>query len=192
MRYSSLVIDHLKDMGIDQHYALAFMYFDYREHDSQSPNNVVAHLLRQIASQHSVLPRSLSEYYTKFKEQSRTPQLRDIENVFMDVCRSFVKVYVVVDALDECNEITCRRHFLQFLSALQECSNVRIFVTSRPHPEDIQHHFNAVHQIEVEASEADLRKYLRDSIEESSSAAVIDDTFKQHLIDTIAESAQNM
>lgn len=189
---TSLVIDRLRDEYVGQKVAIGFVYFDYQDQRSQSPENVVASLLRQVASQKPVLPTSLLELYTKFGEQNRRPQIQDFELTLLHVCQNFDQVFIAIDALDECDEGQSRKHFLLFLATLQQTPSIRLFVTSRPYPEEIRKAFGSAPQVTVEASDADLRKYLRRKIEDSDSAVIIDEGFKQHLVETIAKGAQKM
>lgn len=187
---TSLVIDRLRDVHIGQKIAIAFVYFDYRDKGSQSLENTVASLLRQVVSQKSVLPTSLVELYKKLGEQKMKPQVQDLERILLHICQDFDQVFILIDALDECDEAMRRKHFLPFLAALQKISSIRLFVTSRPYPEDIRNALDPVPQIHVQASDADLRMYLRRKIEESGNADIIDEDFKQRLIDTVTRGAQ--
>lgn len=153
---------------------------------------MVASLLRQVASQKSGLPTSLVELYTKLREQNRKPQIEDLELTLLNVCQDFDQVFILIDALDECDEAMRRKHFLPFLAILQQTPRVRLFVTSRPYPKDIREALDPVPQISVQASDADLRKYLRRRIEDSGNADIIDEDFRQHLIETVSKGAQKM
>lgn len=153
---------------------------------------MVASLLRQVASQKSVLSIPLVELYTKLREQNRKPQIQDLELTLLHVCQDFDQVFILIDALDECDEAMRQKHFLPFLATLQRTSKIRLFVTSRPYPKDIWKALDTVPQIIVQASDADLRKYLRRRIEDSDNADIIDEDFRQHLIETVAKGAQKM
>ena len=153
---------------------------------------MVASLLRQVASQKSVLSIRLVELYTKLREQNRKPQIQDLESTLLDVCQDFDQVFIPIDALDECDAAMRQKHFLPFLATLQRNSRIRLLVTSRPYPEDVRKALDSVPQISVQASDADLRKYLRRRIEDSGNADIIDEDFRQHLIETVAKGAQKM
>ena len=191
-QYSSLVIDQLRDDHIGQNIAIAFVYFDYRDKGSQSLEDTVASLLRQVVSQKTVLPASLVELYRKLGEQKLKLQIQDLERILLHICQDFDQVFIPIDALDECDEAMRRKHFLPFLAALQKIPSIRLFVTSRPYPEDIRKALDPAPQIHVQASDADLRMYLRRKIEESGNADIIDEDFKQRLIDTVTRGAQGM
>ena len=168
------------------------MYFDYRDQGHQSLDGVVTSLLRQVASQKPMLPVSLAELYTKFRERNQRPQAKDLELALLHVCHDFDQIFILIDALDECDEAVRRKDFLPFLTTLQQNPRIRLFVTSRPHLEDIRKALEPAPQIVVQASDADLRKYLKKMIEDSGNADIIDEDFRQYLIDTVAKRAQKM
>ena len=182
----------MRDDHVGQNIAIAFVYFDYRDQENQSLENVVASLLRQIASQKSVLPVSLADLHTKLREQNRKPQTQDLELTLLHTCCEFDQVFILIDALDECDEAIRREYFLPFLATLQQTPRIMLFITSRPYPEDIRTALNPAPQITVQASDEDLRKFVRRKIEDSGNARIIDEEFKQHLIETVAKGAQKM
>ena len=139
-----------------------------------------------------MLPASLVELYTKLREQKLKPQIQDLERILLHICQDFDQVFIAIDALDECDEAMRRKYFLPFLAALQKIPSIRLFVTSRPYPEDIRRALDPAPQIHVQASDADLRMYLRRRIEESGNADIMDEDFKQRLIDTVTRGAQGM
>ena len=128
----------------------------------------------------------------KFRDQDRKPQIQDLESTLLHVCQDFNRVFVAIDALDECDDAMRRKFFLPFLSTLQQTPKIRLFITSRLYPEDIRKALHAAPQVTVEASGADLKKYLRRRIDESANAEIIDEDFRQNLIETIAKGAQKM
>ena len=138
------------------------------------------------------LPISLVELYTKLREQNGKPQIQDLELALLHVCQDFDQVFIAIDALDECDEAMRRKHFLPFLARLQQIPRIRLFITSRPYPDDIRKALDLTPQVVVQASDADLRKYLRIVIEHSGNADIIDEDFRQHLIKTVAKGAQKM
>ena len=152
----------------------------------------MASLLRQVASQQPDFPSPLVELYEEFRKQDRKPQLQDLKLTLLNVCQTFDQVFIAVDALDECDEGTRQKHTLPFLGTLQKNPRIRLFVTSRPFPEDIRKALNLAPQITVQASDADLRKYLRRRIEDSANADIIDEDFRQYLIEKITKRARKM
>ena len=186
------MIDQLRDDFTNQNAAIAFLYFDYRDQDYQSPDNIVASLLKQVAATTSKLPKAVSELHEKLGDQQKRPQLQDLEKMLLLTCQDFDRVFFVIDALDECDEGRHRRTVMQFLTSLQRTPNIKLFVTSRSYPQDIKHTFDSAPQIIIEANDSDLRRYLSREIENGGIADIISESFKVEIIERIASGAQKM
>ena len=189
---SSLVIDHLQEGFRSHDLAMAFTYFDYRDQEHQSPGSIVASLLKHIALEYVDLPEPILDLDRKFKDKNSRAQLKDLENAFSLMCQKLKRVFIVIDALDECDEREHRQTFMQVLHRLREKQNVRLFITSRPHPQDIKKAFSSASQITIEAHDSDLRKYLSNKIENSDAVDLIDEHFKIGIIKKIADRANKM
>jgi hypothetical protein len=99
---------------------------------------------------------------------------------------------VLVDALDECNATNERRLFLSVLKALHEAS-VKIFITSRPSPEDIKTQLYEVPQVEIVATESDIKRYIKEKTEANHVFMKrITPVLEEQIIDTIASRASGM
>ena len=171
--------------------AIAFFYFDYRDQDYQSPANAVANILKQLASYKSTLPLPVAELYERFKKQQDHPQLQDLENTLLLTCREFRQIFFIIDALDECDAKRHRKLFLKVLKDLENTS-IKMFVTSRPHPDDIKRHLGASPKIMIEASESDIRKYLAHKIDQDGDTDLINKPLKEEIVTNIANGAQGM
>ena len=102
----------------------------------------------------------ISELYDSHKINNTQPSLAELSEHLSSVISLFTKVYIVIDALDECEDIQRTRTSL--LAEMQNLStHVQLFFTSRP-LEDIL--LNAV-QFEIVAQEDDMRKYLSAQIQ---------------------------
>jgi AcrR family transcriptional regulator len=174
--------------------AIAYFYFDYRDRDQQSPEIVVATLLRQLLSYDPSLPKLITDLYRKYQNQQKRAPLEELEGVFRDLCKAFQSVYVVIDALDECDEKRYRRRFLQFLTSMRSyaSSSIRFLVTSRPHIADISTTFSSEIPIMLEANDSDVRKYLEKRIEVDGDPEIIDKTFRKTIVEVVAKGAQGM
>lgn len=153
---------------------------------------MVRSLLKQIASVATELPSSIVELYEKQKSQQKLPQLQELEKALLFSCEDFNQVFIVIDALDESEEAKHRSSILQILTSLQQRPNVRLFITSRFHPQDIAKVFNSAPRILIEANSSDLRKFLSKTIDNSAAADIIDETFKTDMVERIAVRAQKM
>jgi hypothetical protein len=76
----------------------------------------------------------------------------------------FAKVYVVIDALDECRmNDGSRTRFLDAMFELQDACNINLLATSRFIPE-ITERFKEKPTLEIRASRADVMRYLQGNL----------------------------
>jgi hypothetical protein len=72
----------------------------------------------------------------------------------------FSKVFIVIDALDECRTTDgCRTRLLTEIFLAQAKSRANVFATSRFMPE-VTEKFEGSISVEIRASEEDVRRYL--------------------------------
>ena len=102
------------------------------------------------------------------------------------------KCFIIIDALDECNERSHRKEILRILNTLK-LGATKVFVTSRPHPHDIKQNFQNALRIEIEANEADIRAYCRRIMEENENTnELVQGTLKDEVADIVSNNARGM
>ncbi|KAL8949723.1 MAG: hypothetical protein Q9222_004199 [Ikaeria aurantiellina] len=186
---ASLVIDNLRQKSQIDGTVVAHVYFDYRDEESHSVDQITASILKQLVSAHRFIPSAVSTMYNRHAKQQRASQQQDLMPALLATCRGPTRVFVVIDALDEC-AVKHRREFLKLLDGLRECVN--IFITSRPHLDDLAKTLGPLIQIEVKAHDSDLQKYIQQEIESSEARDEIDSTFMEEIIGKVVSRAQSM
>jgi len=170
---------------------VAYFYFDYRNQETQSAENVISSILRQIALGKSELPHSVAELYRKLKGQRR-PQQQELEQTVQKLCADFDRVFILIHALDECDANNHRNSVLGFLETLRSSSSVSIFVTSRPHLKDTTMIYETSSKVLIEAENSDLRRYVSQEIESSDAVEEIDIAFEEDIIKKFVAGAHRM
>jgi hypothetical protein len=85
------------------------------------------------------------------------------------VAITYSRVFIAIDALDECQVSDgCRSRFLSEIFNLKKSCHANIFATSRDIPE-ITQRFDGNVSLEIRARDEDVRKYLEGQILESES-----------------------
>ncbi|CAL8581268.1 hypothetical protein XPA_006968 [Xanthoria parietina] len=186
---ASLVIDHLSHTFPSHQVVVAHTYFDYRDQHHQSVEQTIASLLKQVASGLPKMPAAVANLYQKYGKQKQTPQLQDLVQALSSSCGEYNAVYIVIDALDE-YESKSRKGLLNLLYELKDYA--KVFVSSRPYPEEIRKAFGRTPQIEIKAHSTDLELYINRQIEDSDIVDDINDTFRKQLVSKIVQSAQEM
>jgi hypothetical protein len=170
---------------------IAYYYFDYKEQEAQTPTIMVASLLRQLAGQRAVFPPSLLEYYENFKQDQARASTPELLHVFNEVCCTFSHSYIIVDALDECN-MSYRKDVLRILKDL-DLAFVQLFITSRPHSQDITQSFNGAEQVQVEANEGDIKTYCHRMMDDNDTTRkLVEGALRAEVADIISKNAQGM
>lgn len=125
---TSVIIDHLRPILRDNNAALAFTYCAYNDH--KKTEDLIRSLLKQIASQVPFVPDEVKSLYDLYQSQNKpTPRTNDVIQALRSITSRFSRVYVVVDALDECLDDE-RSDLLDAINKLRPLMN--ILVTSRP------------------------------------------------------------
>ena len=191
---SSVVVDHLDDRVKLGGGGLLYFYFDYKRQLEQTPFNILVTLLRQLLSTHSNFPNAASDLYKRIQKGQGLPAWRDLMKAFRNICTGFSEeLFLVFDALDECDEKAHREPILDLLEFMSK-SNVRVLVTSRPYPPDINDAFANYPQIVIEAADADIRAFLLEKITKCrwKISRFIDEALRQEIIQLITAKSQGM
>jgi hypothetical protein len=170
-----------------------YFYYDYKHQSQQTPFNVLSCLLRQLLSTHSTVPISAIEFNEELKETAGFPSWETLARTFLDACAESRQVYIVLDALDECDEDKNRRPILRLLQRLISTS-VRTFITSRPHCPDINEKLTPCTQITIEASESDLRAFLYAEIDNECrrTSRTFDEALRERIVQTTIQNSRGM
>lgn len=139
---------------------LAYIYFNYRERYEHNLDTLLEAVLRQICLGLPKIPEVVEDLYKKYKDSEIRPQTFELAQLLSQVAQSLSRLYIVVDALDECNAaVNCRHSLLTILLGLQDDGHLNLFATSRDIAE-ITEEFEGCLMQEIRASEHDIRLYL--------------------------------
>ena len=171
---------------------VAYIYCDYKDQVAQTASNLIACLTRQIIGRPIALPQQLEELYEELKYQKRRPSLEELKRLLEGLCDGRKQIYLLVDALDECEAIKERRSLLPLLEALPHGST-RLFVTSRPNNEDIFQSFGKASRIVISASESDLRQCILERTDERKEIVNrLTPELREKIVNTISAGASGM
>jgi len=120
--------------------------------------------------------------------------LQEAEKLVLQTCSEAClgSVFIIIDALDECNESEHRRPVLGFIQRLREIQRVRVFATSRYYPGDIHHAFCTDPRIAVKANQSDLTKYIAHELQGSDRGGLIDDVLATKIAESLLREAHGM
>ncbi|KAL8916883.1 MAG: hypothetical protein Q9208_008285 [Pyrenodesmia sp. 3 TL-2023] len=156
---ASMVINFLRARFTKQEpVGVAAVYCNFKERNSQSPENLLAGCCAQLVRQ--TLPQTLVSVHRIRIEEKTRPTWKEVVQIFEDSVTRLDIAYLVVDALDEGSE-DVRNVVLPYLTALP--SNVRLLVTTR-HIDWISHEFGTSPMVKIRANIGDLRTYVTSRI----------------------------
>lgn len=140
--------------------SIAYLYCNFRRQDEQKADDLLASLLKQLSQKRASLPDSVKTLYKKHKDQRTRPSFDEISRTFQFVVAMFSKVFIIIDALDECRTTDgCRTRLLKEIFLAPAKSKANVFATSRFIPE-VTEKFEGSISLEIRASEEDVRRYL--------------------------------
>ncbi|EAU36770.1 conserved hypothetical protein [Aspergillus terreus NIH2624] len=167
---TAIVIDDLTvRFPLDQSFGIAYIYCNFRRQNEQKVEDLLASLLKQLSQGQPSLPESVGSLYDRHKNKRTRPSFDEISNALRAVAGIYSRVFILVDALDECQvSDDCRTKFLTEIFHVQATCGANIYATSRFIPQ-IWERFNGSITLEVRASDQDVQQYLKARIVQSES-----------------------
>ena len=186
------MIDSLEDLSKHTNSVVVYFYFDYKLQAEQTPFKVLSTLVYQLLSTYSQVPSEALELYHRISKGKDLPGWHDLKAIFFSLCNDSRDIFIVFDALDECDAISNRAPITDLIRDIKK-SRARLLVTSRPYPPDIDELLGDCGHILVEASDSDIRAYVLDQIARSAhSSKIIDDALKEEIAVSIIAKSQGM
>lgn len=184
---SSIIIDSLRHQTQKrQDFGLAYIYCSYNERGKQTAPDLVGSIVQQLfVRQKTLLMSEVAPLYENLRVTKSRPSLAEYVNLLELAIIQYSRVYVVVDALDECQEEgQTRRILVETLRGFQP--KVSLLVTSRDMP-SIRQQLGTVENIDIRPSDEDIESYVEARIVSSERLAMFTekDTSLEATIKTI-------
>lgn len=190
---TSIVIDDLHArFRDDECVSIAFLYCNFRRQSEQKVEDLLSSLLRQLSRDQASLPECIKSLYNKHKGKTR-PSLDELSRALQIVANLFTRIFIVVDALDECQlSDGSRSKFLTEMFALQNTSGASIFATSR-FIHNITDKFKTSVSLEIRAHPADIRRYLENNTDQQMPSFVARSSdLRKEIITKITQAVDRM
>src|SRR5204862_3631171 len=101
---SSAVIDTLNKKLTSSKVGMAFLYCSYAERMDQTIEELIGSLIQQLTLRQHVIPEDILALYASHNRSNTRPDYAELSKHLHSSVSRFSKVYIIVDALDECNE----------------------------------------------------------------------------------------
>lgn len=163
---TSVVINDVKTrFQTNPEVGIAYIYCDRREQATQRVDDLIASILKQLTQKLPSIPNCVRQMYEKHKYEVTRPSLDEILGALHTTIGEYSRVFIIVDALDECPWFSgCRQIFLKELSNLQNRCGANCFATSRLDLDIVTHFTTNSVTLEIRASvndtEIDVKRYM--------------------------------
>jgi len=156
LAFRSFVVNYLQ-ANLENDVGLAFIYFNYKE--QQTLTHVLGSLLQQLIRRQKRMSKEINALYGRCDDGKHTPTSGELATLLQSQSQFFSKLFIVLDALDECSYDATVELLLQ-LQKLQP--SLRLLVTSRSHVGNViqQLGFPDAKRLEIRAHDEDIKKYL--------------------------------
>ncbi|KAI1325370.1 hypothetical protein F5Y16DRAFT_273516 [Xylariaceae sp. FL0255] len=192
---ASIVINHLQTSINQDTTACLFIYFDYRKHAQYTVRDLYMSLLAQLLKHRSHFSKETDNAFENFNKKAIIPSEVEVTEMLMAEMTSFSRVYIVIDALDECGVDSTRGEFLCTIRRFP--ANVSTLMTSRAGKE-ASSGVEADIEIPITAHDEDLKTYLDGRLHDPALGklqALVGqgtDQFWNKALDTIIKKSEGM
>ncbi|CAJ0549768.1 Ff.00g033810.m01.CDS01 [Fusarium sp. VM40] len=194
---TSVVIDHLTTRFYgDLDTGLAYIYCNFERRDQQTPDQLFACILKQLAGCLPSLPAAIESLYEAHRIERTRPSLQQVLDTIQAVIVEFSRVFIVIDALDECGvvESSWETIFLE-LARLQQQHGINVLVTSLVDPNitlEMEPNFSNLVFLDLPASEHDVAEYVDDYLSHLSGPFQENSALRDFVKTVILKSADGM
>ncbi|KAL1797076.1 hypothetical protein ACET3X_005616 [Alternaria dauci] len=163
---ASVVVEHLKSRPKLGKIAVTVIYCNYKEHGDQSVTNLISSLVKQLLQDDGPLPDELVSLYRRHSDRDTRPSLQEVSSIMHNLVKSYDKVFIVIDALDESPEDMGTRTNLatELLNFRSEKCN--LMFTARNYA-GLESLFPDGASIEIAATDEDVLSYVDARIAQS-------------------------
>ncbi|KAK3686838.1 hypothetical protein LTR37_019429 [Vermiconidia calcicola] len=171
--------------------AIAFVYCDYKDPQTQSDTDLLSSMTRQLVEQCKVVPQDVIAHWQRFIERRRLPTNDERLALMKSVTKLFEKTYIFIDALDECGEGS-RDSLLRLMKGLKD--TIRLCVASRSHLQ-LETKLHNVLRLDIEAHEADVKQYITfqvDTNERLNDMTIEEPSLRSEIIQRLTDTAAGM
>lgn len=189
---TSIVVDHVSTKfpkGFNV--GIAYLYCNFRRQGEQTITHFLSSLLKQLVQEQPSIPEVVQMLYNRHKDRSTLPSCSELSDTLLAVVTSYKRVFIIVDALDECTTAGgCRANLLSAIFNLRKEAGANIFVTSRI-SEEITKSFHSALCVKIHATANDLKLYLEGQMQVQQSD-VVSSNIRSMAVSRIINAADGM
>jgi hypothetical protein len=184
---------------------LAYYYFDFRDAKKQDRYGLLSSLLSQLSAESNSSYDVLSQLYSANASGTRKPTTSVLIKCIKEMMLNHPsqgQIYIIVDALDECPDVTgipsAREEVLELVEHLVglRLPNVHLCIASRPEI-DIRNVLEPLNPLQVSlhdesGQKKDIIEYIKSAIHSDRKMRSWRQEDKQLVIDILSDKADGM
>ena len=204
MPIRSAIIQKVEGMRAVGSVTMAYYYFDFRDVTKQDCYGLLSSLILQLAGQSDPCFNIISQLYLDNIRGMRQPDIDALKKCLTDMFNlpGQAPIYVIVDGLDECPNLSgtpsAREEVLDLIEDLValKLPNVHLCVASRPEM-DIRMILEPLTSLKVSlhnerGQRDDIIAYIRSVVQSDRSMRRWKEEDKQLVVDTLSDRADGM
>jgi hypothetical protein len=153
VNYLERMSEHDRDVKV------AYLYCNQTAAD-QTAVNLIASLLQQLAQSEAKVSDGINALYEEHKRKRTRPSLADFTLLLQNEVQRFSRVFIVIDALDECMDGNTRDSLLSVITKLRPY--VHLLITARPHIRPA----GDASILEIRSNRLDIDMYIHSRLQE--------------------------
>ena len=188
------MIDSLCDQARNEDIAVAGLYCDFLTQQEQTVTNIMGAILGQLVIRVGI-PEGLRDAFQngKMEFSGRGPRLADLMGMLRTAIASLPRVFICIDALDECLPKYLPELLETLRDIVRECPRMRIFLTGRPHvKEDIQRYFEYAVMIPINPNSDDVRNYVEMRLDRDGEPEAMNNDLREDIVRVVLEKISEM
>ncbi|KAB8225326.1 hypothetical protein BDV33DRAFT_231663 [Aspergillus novoparasiticus] len=175
----SLVIDELYNRyGNDSDIGIVFIYSNFK--DEWTMYQLLSTLLKQLIQRQPSIPSDLKDIYDYHHKYGTQPPPEDIFWCLDTIASSYKKIFMVIDALDECR------------SAIESRDGIMTTILGLQALHHISDLFKEMPTLEIRAPNEDVQRYLRNHLGRLPRFVSRDAGLQDEIVTEIAEAVDGM
>ena len=156
---------------------------------------MIGALLKQVVAGQADIPGEIKYHFKESRKLGgQGLHLVDMMNLLINASRSFERVFICIDAVDELLAQD-RPHFIRALRHIIDgAPNTRLLLTSRPHVrvELNKHLADRAYIIQIEADQGDITRYVQLKIDDDPRPGLMSDDLRKGIMKTMLEKTSGM
>lgn len=187
---ASVAVDYLRNRFDDAGSAVVCVFCNHADEGHQRHIDLVASILEQLLQRKGVTDE-LMMLYQRHQSRRTHPEPGELLELLYSTIQDFERVFVIIDALDECPETT-RKEFVNEVHRLRSVAS--LLITSRQ-VKSIEDEFHDATHLEIHALDTDLEIYIRTRTQQDHRLVLYmekDPSLQEEIVQTILGNARGM